>query len=119
MKVRIVCSFDGFGVFSIQYKNELKELGGKEKIHPIQAIELFAKILYYKSHYKFDSNHEMSIEHNGVKINSEITNIEQIREFNLYELYLLLRDVFKMRGITHAIPEFKEGTMFSTILKSK
>ena len=54
-----------------------------------------------------------------MKINSEITNIEQIREFNLYELYLLLQDVFKMRGITPIIPEFKEGTMFSTILKSK
>ncbi len=115
----IICSFDSFGVFSIQYENELIELSKIEKIHPIQAIELFAKIVYYKSHYKFDSNHEVSIEPDGVKINSEIANIEQIREFDLYELYLLLCDIFKMRGITNEIPSFKEGTMFSTILKSK
>lgn len=116
--VLIICSFDSFGVFSIQYENELKELCKIEKIHPIQAIELFAKIIYYKSHYKFDSNHETLIEADGVKINSEISNIEQIREFDLYELYLLLSEVFNNRGITKEIPAFKKGTMFSTILKN-
>ena len=117
--ILIVCSFDSFGVFSIQYNDELQELNKMEVIHPIQAIELYAKMIYFKSHYKFDSSHETIIESDGVKISSEISNIEQIREFDLYELYTLLCKVFRMRGIAIEIPPFKEGTMFSTIIKNK
>lgn len=114
--ILIICSFDSFDIFSIQYKNEFEKLSKMEEVHPIQAIELFVKMVYYKSHYKFDSIHKMSIDQNGVNISSEIINIEQIREFDTYELYLLLSNVFKNRVITNDIPAFKEGTMFSTIL---
>lgn len=113
--ILIVCSFDSFSLFAIQYKKELQELNKFEYVQPIQALELFAKILYFKTHYKFNTQHETQINPNGVVINTEITNIEQSREFNSLELHLLLCDVFKMRGIeTDNIP-FVEGKMFSTI----
>lgn len=117
--ILIVCSFDSYRVFSLQYKKELQELSKLDRIHPLQALEMFSKIIYYKSHYKFDSEHKTSIEADGVKISSKITNIEQLREFNLQELYILLSNVFNLRGITTEIPTFEEGKMFSTILNNE
>lgn len=114
--ILIVCSFDSFSLFAVQYKKELQKLNKLEYVHPIQALELFAKITYFKTHYKFNTQHETQISSTGVMINSEITDIEQTRDFDLLELHLLLCNVFKMRGVeTNNLP-FVEGKMFSTIL---
>lgn len=115
--ILIVCSIDSFSLFSIQYEEELKTLKKLKLVNPLQAIELFTKMTYYKSHYGFDNEHRTIIKPTGIEIDSEIFNVKQIREFNLFELYNMLSEIFRMKYLTIEIPPFKEGMMFSTILK--
>jgi hypothetical protein len=116
--ILIICALDSFDFFSIQYKKELEELNKMPCVDPIQALELFAKILYYKTHYKFESVHELIVSENGVRLDSELKNIEQIRSFNTLELHQLLCNIFNMRGFYVENQPFVEGKMISTIFKA-
>lgn len=113
--ILIVCALDSFSFFRVQYQQEVKRLRELEEVHPLYAIELFSKIVYFKSHYGFDSAHTTIVNKNGVFIESEIMNPRQIREFQPKELYDLMTNLLKKRGCPFEIPPFKEGEMFSFI----
>lgn len=114
--ILIVCALDSFGFFKVQYQRETERLRELEEVHPLQAIELFSKIVYFKSHYRFDTEHTSIIDRQGLTINSKIRNPQQLREFNLIELHNLMENLFKLRGYSFEIPPFQEGKMFSLIL---
>ena len=90
-------------------------LDSLEIVHPLQGLELFAKMVYYKTHYKFDTEHKVIIDASGSYIENKIINATQIRPFNLKELYDLMKNVLQLRGVTDEIPEYVEGKMFSFI----
>ena len=90
-------------------------LDSLEIVHPLQGLELFAKMVYYKTHYKFDTEHKVIIDASGPYIENKIINATQIRPFNLKELYDLMKNVLQLRGVTDEIPEYVEGKMFSFI----
>lgn len=95
--------------------NENKTVDSLEIVHPLQGLELFAKMVYYKTHYKFDTEHKVIIDASGPYIENKIINATQIRPFNLKELYDLMKNVLQLRGVTDEIPEYVEGKMFSFI----
>ena len=113
--ILIVCALDSFGFFSVQYEKELQSLNSMDKISSIQALELFVKIVYYRTHYKFDTGHGNIINNTRLIITSKIINPQQIREFNLEELYTMMVSLLHMRGYPGPIPEYKEKSMFSFI----
>ena len=101
--------------FNLQYQEEVHILDSLEIVHPLQGLELFAKMVYYKTHYKFDTEHKVIIDASGPYIENKIINATQIRPFNLKELYDLMKNVLQLRGVTDEIPEYVEGKMFSFI----
>lgn len=113
--ILIVCAFDSFSFFNIQYQREIEKLNDMEIIHPFQALELFSKIVYYKSHYRFDTEHKSSIDINGITIDSKIINAYQLREFNLKELHDCFKQILLLGGYPFAIPPFIEKSMFTLI----
>lgn len=113
--ILIVCALDSFGVFKVQYQRETERLRELEVVHPLQAIELFSKIVYFKSHYSFDTEHTSILDSKGLTIDSKIGNLQQLREFNLIELHNLMENLFKLRGCSFEIPPFQEGKMSSLI----
>ena len=113
--VLIICALDSFNFFNLQYQEEVHILDSLEIVHPLQGLELFAKMVYYKTHYKFDTEHKVIIDASGPYIENKIINATQIRPFNLKELYDLMKNVLQLRGVTDEIPEYVEGKMFSFI----
>ena len=106
------------GYFAVQMwltVRYLHILDSLEIVHPLQGLELFAKMVYYKTHYKFDTEHKVIIDAFGPYIENKIINATQIRPFNLKELYDLMKNVLQLRGVTDEIPEYVEGKMFSFI----
>lgn len=101
--------------FNLQYQEEVHVLDSLEIVHPLQGLELFAKMVYYKTHYKFDTEHKVIVDASGPYIENKIINATQIRPFNLKELYDLMKNVLQLRGVTDEIPEYVEGKMFSFI----
>lgn len=110
-----ICALDSFNFFNLQYQEEVHILDSLEIVHPLQGLELFAKMVYYKTHYKFDTEHKVIIDASGPYIENKIINATQIRPFNLKELYDLMKNVLQLRGVTDEIPEYVEGKMFSFI----
>ncbi|MBU3073868.1 hypothetical protein [Clostridium estertheticum] len=115
--ILIVCVFDSFKFFNMQYETEIKELRKLERVYPLQAIELFIKIVYFKSHYSYKTKHSYFIDEKGVFVNTEIINPKQINSFNLRYLHDMLIESFKMRGCQYDFPTFKDNSMISLILK--
>lgn len=113
--ILLVCTFDSFNFFKMQYERELKKLKTLEKVYPLQAIELFVKIVYFKSHYCFDTKHSYLMKEDGAFVNSEIINLKQIRDFDLKILYDMLTQYFRIRGYTEDLPEYKGNSMISLI----
>lgn len=113
--VLIICALDSFNFFTLQYQEEVHVLDSLEIVHPLQGLELFAKMVYYKTHYKFDTEHKVIIDASGPYIENKIINATQIRPFSLKELYDLMKNVLQLRGVTDEIPEYVEGKMFSFI----
>ena len=111
----LLCALDSFNFFNLQYQEEVHILDSLEIVHPLQGLELFAKMVYYKTHYKFDTEHKVIIDASGPYIENKIINATQIRPFNLKELYDLMKNVLQLRGVTDEIPEYVEGKMFSFI----
>ena len=113
--ILIICALDSFGFFKAQYEKELLQLNSLDTVSTIQALELFVKIVYYRTHYKFDTGHGRIISSSGLIITSEILNPEQLREFNLMELYAMMVSMLRFRGYHGSIPEWRENSMFSFI----
>lgn len=113
--ILIVCALDSFNLFRIQYENELRSLGSMGIVHPLQSLELFVKMIYFKTHYKFDTEHDQIIDSSGPMISSKIMNLEQFQEFNTAELYEMMVSLLNRFGYPYNISEYKEGTMFSLI----
>lgn len=113
--ILIIFAADSFNLFNIQYEKEISKLNSLEIVHPLQGIELFFKIVYYKNHYKFDTEHSYFFDSTKPYIKSNLINIEQIREFNCKELYDLLKKYFQFYGIKEPFPEYTEGQMFTLI----
>lgn len=113
--ILIVCALDSFNLFRIQYEKELQCLDSMGIVSPLQALELFVKIVYYRTHYKFDTGHGKIINKSGLMITSKIISIEQFREFNLAELYAMMVSMLQWHRYPGKVPEWKEGHMFSLI----
>ncbi len=113
--ILIICALDSFGFFKLQYSREIEQLKRQETVSELQALELFAKIIYFKSHYGFDTEHSTVIDGNGVSVHSEIKNPRQIREFDIKELHELMTNVIKRRDPSFQAPSYKPGMMFTFI----
>jgi len=113
--ILIVCALDSFNLFNIQYKNELRCLDAMDTVYPLQALELFVKIIYYRTHYRYDTEHGRIINNAGLIIASKIIRLEQLQEFNLAVLYEMMVGMLRWCKYQGDIPEWKKGFMFSLI----
>lgn len=113
--ILMVCSLDSYNICSIQYKRELERLKKMETVQPIQAIELFTKMVYFRSHYGFNTAENYVIDSRGCRMKTEILNVTQTREFDLKELYDLLINVFNFYGLDTKNIKYENGKMFSAI----
>lgn len=115
----VVCSFSSFNFFNIQYEREINALYSLNTVHPLQAMELYAKIIYFRSHYGFETKQAYELQHDGAYITSEILNPCQIQEFKLLHLHNMLREVFVSQGVPDNFPPFQESSMMSLIIDGK
>lgn len=113
--VIVVCALDSFSFFRKQYEREVLRLDALDSVQPIQALELFTKIVYFKSHYKFDTGHSNILTNQGLMIGSEVLNPVQLREYRLEELYAMMVSMLRQCGYVGEMPEFREGKMFTLI----
>lgn len=113
--ILVVCALDSFSFFNMQYEREIRGLNALERVEPIQALELFAKIVYFRSHYKFDTGHRNIITDQGLLIDSKIVNPVQLREFKIEELYAMMVSMLRWRGYEGEVPKWQEGKMFTFI----
>ena len=115
----LICALDNFEFLRVQYQKEIQKLEELDVVNPYQALELYCKIAYYKSHYKFNTEHSTRIDSSGVTISSRVIDLEQPKEFDGMELYMTMKELMLSRGYEGEFPEYKENTMFSFILGGK
>lgn len=113
--ILIVCALDSFSFFSKQYEREIRGLDALDRVQPIQALELFTKIVYFRSHYKFDTGHSNILTNQGLLIGSKILNPVQLRGFRSEELYAMMVSMLRWRGYEGEKPKRQEGKMFTLI----
>lgn len=82
----IICALDSFNFFNLQYQEEVHILDSLEIVHPLQGLELFAKMVYYKTHYKFDTEHKVIIDASGPYIENKILPANSILKWPLKAL---------------------------------
>lgn len=113
----LICSLDSYNTYKIQYERELAGLKKLDSIHPLQAIELFTKMVYFRRHYAFSTKENYVVDVNGCHMKTEVQNLSQIKEFDLEELFKLLINVFSLRGFDASTYEYENGKMISLIPK--
>ena len=113
--ILIVCALDSFSFFSEKYEREIRGLDALNSVQPIQALELFTKIVYFRSHYKFDTGHSNIITNQGLRIASKILDPVQLREFRIEELYAMMVSMLRWCGYEGDTPEWQDGKMFTLI----
>ena len=113
--ILIVCALDSFSFFSERYEREISGFDALDSVQPIQALELFAKIVYFRSHYKFDTGHSNIVTNQGLRIASKILNPVQLRELRVEELYAMMVSMLRWRGYEGETPELQDGKMFTLI----
>lgn len=113
--ILLVCSLDCYNIYTIQYKRELEILKKNESVHPLQAFELFAKMVYFRHHYGFNTVENYVIDSNGCRMKTEVTDLTQIKEFDLKEEHELLTNIFKLRGFDVSEIKYEEGKVISLI----
>ena len=113
--ILIVCALDSFSFFAEQYERENRGLDALDDVQPLQALELFTKIIYYRAHYKYDTGHSNIITNRGLEIASKIMNPVQQREFRIEELYAMMVSMLRWRGYEGDMPKWREGQMFTLI----
>lgn len=118
-EVLLICSLDSYNIYPAQYSRELESLKKLELVHPLQAIELFTKMLYFRYHYGFDTSENYIIDSMGCRMKTEIHNLSQIKEFNLKEEYELLVHVFNLYGFDASEIKYEEGKMISLIPQNR
>lgn len=106
---------DSFGLFTPQYKREIDILKNKKQVTFLEVAELFARVDYFKSHYGFKSIEQLVINENGPKLNIQIQDLRQLKEFDLRELHDYLLNVYQEYGIDTSNYEYQEGKMISII----
>lgn len=113
--ILLICSLDSYNLYSVQYKRELESLKKMEIVQPLQAIELFTKMVYFRFHYGFDTSEYYIMDSMGCYTKTEILNLAQIREFDLQEEHDLLVNVFNSYGFDASKMKYEEGKMISLI----
>lgn len=112
----IIMALDSFSCFSIQYKSEIDLLEKRETVFPIEAAELYTKIVYFGMHYSFDETSQYVASKSGVVLDIKISNFKQNKNFNLIELYNSLLKVYERFGYKCNLP-YGPGKMISIINK--
>lgn len=107
----LICCLDSYNIYKIQYKRELEGLKKLDSIHPLQAIELFTKMVYFRRHYGFCTKENYVIDVNGCRMKTEVCDLYQIKEFDLEELLKLFTNVLSLRGVDVSKYKDKDGKM--------
>ena len=97
--ILIVCALDSYGLIKANYKKELAFLQKKDKIKSVQAYELFAKMVFYRSFYAFETAETINLRPDGVYIKTEISNFREIHEFDVDIFVEYMIDAFERVGI--------------------
>lgn len=113
--ILLICSLDSYNIYTIQYKRELESLKKAEIVQPLQAVELFTKMAYFRYHYGFDTAEHYVIDSTGCRMKTELLNLSQIREFNLEEEHKMLVNIFNSYGLDTSKIKYEDGKMISLI----
>lgn len=114
-EIIVICSLDSYNLFRIQYKMEISNLSMLEKVHPIQAQELYCKMAYYKRYYVYNTSHNYVATSSGMAIESKILFIDQIRDFDLLDLHITLMSALQRYGIDCDSIKYNEGKIITSI----
>lgn len=113
--ILLICSLDSYNICKIQYERELESLNKAEIVQPLQAVELFTKMVYFRYHYGFDTSEHYVMDSTGCRMKTELLNLLQIREFNLEEEHKMLTDMFNLYGLDTSEIKYEDGKMISLI----
>ncbi|CEO33246.1 hypothetical protein [Paraclostridium sordellii] len=120
--ILIVCRFNSFGFLGMFCERELIALNKVDKVHYLQVLELFSKMVYYSKTFGLKTKHEYLLKEDGAYITTEIVSVEEIERTNCRDMNEMLVNIFKLRDINIDRPRSENQTIsfiFNSIVDIK
>ena len=104
--ILIVCSLDSGKYFLPYYEREIKILNTLSLVHPLQTVELFVRISFFRYHYDVISMPSTKETHES-RIIIQNTILKAKMPIHTFGLYCMLKQYLFARGLQQEFPPYR------------